>query len=151
MRINDGPGHSQFETLKAHGNNHGKFGARPRKEAIGLAEEHSLCVEVAPLHRAAEIGSKAFDGFLVCSTDTSLPVECDPAPMQQAFGLTDAELALVKAIGDGLTNPEIAERRGRAVDTINTQVKSILAKTSCANRTQFVRMMTRFGTNYLRT
>ena len=88
-------------------------------------------------------------GYVVYSTDTSLPFRCNIDSIQTVFGLTDTELAIVEAIGEGLSNPEIAERRGRSVETVNTQVKSVLSKSNCHTRTQLVRMMMRFGTNFL--
>ena len=127
----------RFETLRADALNHGKFGARPRKEAL------------SPLHKSQEIGSKAFDGCIVYSSDTSLPFTCQTLPIKTAYKLTDAEMSLVDAIAEGLTNTQIAEKKGRAVPTINAQVKSILSKTQCATRTQFVRLMMSFGTDFL--
>jgi len=146
MRAED---QKRFAALKQDALNHGRFGARPRKEAIAADTDTFLCVEVAPLDRCEEIGARMFGGFIVYSTDTSLPVHCNTRPIQAAFGLTDTELALVESIGEGLTNAQIAERRGRAVATIDTQVKSILAKTQCATRTQFVRLMMGFGVDYV--
>ena len=70
--------------------------------------------------------------------------------MKAAYGLTDTEMSLVDAIADGLTNAQIAEMRNRALPTINAQVKSILSKTQCSTRTQFVRLLTGFGGEYLR-
>ncbi len=141
----------RFEKYKDDVRNHGKFGARPRKEAISTAPDNYLCVEITPLNKSQEVGAGVFDGFIVYSTDTSLPVLCSTSPIKTAFGLTETELSLVEAIGEGLTNPEIARHRGRSVSTINAQVKSILSKSQCATRTQFVRMMMRFGTSFLST
>ena len=78
-----------------------------------------------------------------------MPFRCNTDPIQSAFGLTKTELSIVEAIFDGLSNPEIAERRGRSVETVNTQVKSVLSKSNCNTRTQLVRMMMRFGTDFL--
>jgi len=128
---------------------HGQYGARPRKEAIPTSVGSFLCIEVTPLTRSQDIGSKPLDGYVLFSTDTSGPVNCNAAPMKEAFGLTDTELAVVDKIGEGLTNPEIAEQRDRSVATINAQVKSILSKSQCSTRTQFVRQMMRFGGNFL--
>lgn len=139
----------RFEMLRADALNHGKYGARPRKEALSADEDVFLCVEVAPLHKSQEIGSKAFDGCIVYSSDTSLPFSCQTLPIKTAYKLTDAEMSLVDAIAEGLTNTQIAEQKGRAVPTINAQVKSILSKTQCATRTQFVRLMMSFGTDFL--
>lgn len=149
LRITDPVGQKCLENLMEDLSQHGKFGARPRKEGIMSHTLAPLCIEVTPLHKSHEIGTQIFNGFIVCSTDTSMPVACDTGRVQQAFGLTATETSLVDAIGHGLTNPEIADRRGRSVATVNAQTKSILAKSNCANRTQFVRMMMRFGTSFL--
>jgi DNA-binding NarL/FixJ family response regulator len=131
---------------------HGRHGARPRKEALALKSSGGievLCVEVVPLSHVEEIGSKNFDGAIVYSHDTSQPIQCDTAVVRLAFGFTETEGALIDAICNGLTNKEIADRRGRSQLTVSTQVKSILAKSQCANRTQLVRMMMQFGGNFL--
>lgn len=141
----------RFALLMADALNHGKFGARPRKEAIATDQDAFLCIEVAPLHKSGEIGSGVFGGYIVYSSDTGLPVRCQTHLIKLAYGLTDAELSLVEAIAQGLTNSQIATRRNRAVSTINAQVKSILSKTQCATRTQFVRLMMSFGADYLRS
>lgn len=149
LRLSDERGQARLNTLMSGANAHGAFGARPRKEDVLSHTDDVLCVEVSPLRHAEEIGSNALEGFLVCSSDTSLPVQCNAPRIQNAFGLTPAETALIEPIGLGLTNPEIADRRGRSVATISAQTKSILAKSNCANRTQFVRMMMRFGTSFV--
>lgn len=150
LGMTDVAGQAAFRALTSSPRCHGKFGARPRKEAIATSAEDSfLCIEVSPLNRSDEIGTGAFSGYLISSTDTSRPIQCNIAPMRDAFGLTQAELSLVEAIGEGLTNPQIADQRGRSVATINAQVKSILSKSQCATRAQFVRMMMRFGANLL--
>ena len=141
---------ARFAALMESAMNHGQFGARPRKEAIATDAESFLCVEIAPLTKSEEIGSGTFGGFIVYSTDTSRPIRCQTAPMKAAYGLTDTEMSLVDAIADGLTNAQIAEMRNRALSTINAQVKSILSKTQCSTRTQFVRLLTGFGGEYLR-
>lgn len=127
--------------------NHGKFGARPRKEAIAKDDGGFLCVEMVNLNRVEEFGSGIFGGYVLYSTDTSRPLDLNTAPVQQAFGLTKAETALVELIADGLTNKQIAEQTGKAVPTINGQVKAILGKADCTTRTQFVRLLMGFGTS----
>lgn len=149
LRITDHRAQRCFEELMIDIGRHGRFGARPRKECILSHTLGPLCIEITPLRNADEMGSRAFNGFIVCSTDTGLPFACNVSRIQKAFGLTGAETELVDAIGHGLTNPEIADRRGRSVSTVNSQTKSILAKTNCATRTQFVRMMMRYGASFL--
>ncbi|MEM6938773.1 MAG: LuxR C-terminal-related transcriptional regulator [Pseudomonadota bacterium] len=142
---------ARLASLTAHARNHGHFGARPRKEAIATNNDGFLCLDVAPLHRSAEIGSKAFNGTLLYSTDTSLPTRCNTTPMKRAYMLTDTEFDLLDQIAKGLTNGQIAEERERSVATVNVQVKSILSKTQCMTRTQLVRLMMSFGTDFLRS
>jgi DNA-binding CsgD family transcriptional regulator len=36
------------------------------------------------------------------------------------------------------------------VETVNAQIKSLLTKTQCANRTQLVRLLSGFSADYLR-
>ncbi|MBY6068814.1 helix-turn-helix transcriptional regulator [Leisingera aquaemixtae] len=150
LLLGSADGNKHLTDLMEHVERHGQFGARPRKESVISGPSDALCVEVSPLNNADEIGTASFDGFLICSTDTSLPMHCNVERVGSAFGLTKAETALVEPISQGLTNPEIADRRERAVTTINAQMKSILSKSGCANRTQFVRAMMRFGTQFLR-
>lgn len=139
-----------FASLCADAMRHGRHGARPRKEAIGAGTGEHLCIEVIPLDQAADFGSSRFGGCVLYSQDPSVPMACDTGAIQRAYGLTDAELQLVDLICEGLTNAQIAERRDRSISTINSQVKSILAKTDCATRTQFVRLTMSFGGSYLR-
>ncbi|OED36584.1 hypothetical protein AB833_26675 [Chromatiales bacterium (ex Bugula neritina AB1)] len=139
----------QFMQLKSGVMNHGKFGARPRKEAIAVDTNIFLCIEVTPLTRSEEFGSKNFDGYILYSADTSRPVRCNTLLMKQAYGLTGAELSLIELIAEGLTNRQIADRRNRSISTVNTQVKAILSKTHCSTRTQFVRLMMSFGVSGL--
>lgn len=135
---------SDLTTLLGSLNSHGSFGARPRKEAIDAHNGDligSLCVEVAPLVRVDELGSKPISGALVYSLDTSRPFAFNSSLLTTAFSLTSAEAAIVPLLCQGMTNTEIAEERSRSIPTINTQVKAILAKTDCSNRTQFLRLV----------
>lgn len=149
LRLSRPGDQKRFEHLKSDCVHHGQFGARPRKEAVATDEEALLCIELVPCTYNAEIGSKMFGGYILNSVDTSLPIHCATPAIQQAYGLTDTELSLVDAIADGKTNAQIAAERDRALATVNTQVKSILGKTRCASRTQFVRLMMGFGGRYL--
>lgn len=132
---------------------HGHFGARPRKEAIPLGgdvHDGALCLELAPLTEVPEMGTSSLNGAVLYSLDTTRPMDVDMEAVGQVFGLTSAEQGLGKLISEGLTNVQIAERRGRAVDTVRTQVKSVLAKTGSANRTQLVRLLSGFDGRWIR-
>ncbi|WP_159089273.1 helix-turn-helix transcriptional regulator [Tateyamaria sp. Alg231-49] len=128
---------------------HGRFGARPRKEAIPTGNDGYLCIEFIPLDRSAEMGTTRFEGTILYSSDTSRPRHLQIEAIQLAHGLTATEAEIISAMADGFTNTQIAEQRERSVTTITSQVKSILAKTNCSTRTQLVRLMMSFGADFL--
>ncbi len=126
--------------------------SRLHKEVVPVvdgAETRALCIDVEALRSADENGEEYFDGAIIYSMDTSLMSEVDVDPLAKTYELTPTEAALSAMVCEGMTNVQIAETRGRAVDTVNAQVKSVLAKTGCNNRTQLVRLMTSFGTDFL--
>ena len=75
---------------------------------------------------AASNGLRLPDGF------------CDI--LRQAFDLTRAEGAILCHLVDCRSIAEIAAERGRAPDTIRTQIKSILAKTETHSQVELVRL-----------
>lgn len=130
---------------------HGRFGARPRKEAMASrsCSGGGLSVEVAPLTSADAFGERRLDGFALYSLDTTQPIELDLDLVATTLSLTGSETALVDLMAEGLTNREIALRRDRSVETVKTQVASLLAKADCVNRTQFIRLVSNMGARFL--
>lgn len=107
--------------------------------AIPIAGDRSECllvVEGLSLQGPA-VGAKSW-GYALIIRDTSNRFRVSPKLVRQAFGLTDAEAQVTLLVCDGLTNNEIAEHRGRSIDTVNAQLKSVLRKTLSANRTDLV-------------
>lgn len=64
--------------------------------------------------------------------------EPDPAIVASAFGLTRAEARVAIAFALGLSVEQIAERRCKAVSTVRSQVKSMLAKMGCTRQSEVV-------------
>ncbi len=138
--------------LRKDASNHGRFGARPRKEAIISTvggEPHTLCVEVVPLTSAAEFGEKRMQGHIIYSMDTGNSYKISGDVLSEMFQLTQAETAVLELMADGLTNAQICERRGKSVETINSQVKSVLIKTGTSNRTQAIRLATNISSSFI--
>lgn len=77
---------------------------------------------------------------LVVSTELVWP-EGFAATVQEAFGLTAAEVEIVRGITLGLPLRDIAEARGRSVETVRTQVRSVLAKTETHSQSELVRVV----------
>ncbi|MEM9059574.1 MAG: helix-turn-helix transcriptional regulator [Pseudomonadota bacterium] len=152
LRLHDDADQSRLRTLMQDALNHGQHGARPRKEAVPISQSNergALSIELVPIENIAEMGSARLGGVILYSLDTSQPVQCDPALVRHIYGLTGAESQLIEMVSKGLTNAEIAERRARSVATVNAQIKSLLSKTQCTNRTQLVRLLMDFGVDYL--
>lgn len=141
-----------FTELRSSSANHGRYGARPRKEAIITDLEggtHTLCIELAPLSSADEFGEPKLKGHIIYSMDTSKLYAIDVSVMEGLFGLTQSESVILELMAEGLTNSQISERRSKSVETINSQVKSILDKTNSANRTQVIRLATNISSSFI--
>ncbi|MCF2904339.1 LuxR C-terminal-related transcriptional regulator [Octadecabacter sp. CECT 8868] len=60
--------------------------------------------------------------------------------LRAAFEFTPVESEVVRALTEGQTLQEISEARGRSVDTIRAQLKSIMAKTETRSQSELVRL-----------
>lgn len=131
---------------------HGRFGARPRKEAIEVGTNtplHELCIEIAPLGKAIDLDKNFANGNVIFSLDTSKHSDIDLDKMGQLYSLTHSEQLALGLVAEGLTNPQIAESFGKSVETINSQVKSILSKTVSSNRTQLIRLASQINSQLI--
>lgn len=77
---------------------------------------------------------------LVVSTELVWP-EGFHTTVQEAFGLTAAEVEVVRGVTLGLPLRDIAEARGRSLETVRTQVRSVLAKTETHSQSELVRVV----------
>ncbi|RGP40506.1 hypothetical protein BPTFM16_00791 [Altererythrobacter insulae] len=60
----------------------------------------------------------------------------------EAFGLTDAEIGIARAMFELRDSGAIAEQRGTSIHTVRTQLRTIQAKTEVASQTDLVRLLT---------
>lgn len=145
---NDPKVKADLDTLLSGVEHHGKFGARPRKEAVLhplRQDEAALCIEVIPLFSGNIVGEAKLNGFVLFSLDTSQKYSVDTRYLGRMYSLTPSEEAVLAMIAEGMTNVQISERRNRSPETIYTQVKTLLSKTMTQNRTQLIRMATGFS------
>ena len=77
---------------------------------------------------------------LIMSTELVWP-EGFEIMVQEVFGLTTAEVEIVRGISLGLPVKDIAEARGRSAETVRTQLRSILAKTETHSQSELVRVV----------
>lgn len=76
---------------------------------------------------------------MVISSDVRWP-EGFTDMLRAAFEFTPVEAEVVRALTEGQTLQEVADARGRSVDTLRAQLKSIMAKTETRSQTELVRL-----------
>lgn len=76
---------------------------------------------------------------LIKSADFIWPAELDDL-VKNAFGLTQAELEVVRQLCEGASIQSIAEERGVGTKTVRAQLTSIYEKTDTKNQTELVRL-----------
>ena len=109
-----------------------------RAGAAGFLLKDTPPVEiVAAIHRVAAGDAQLSPSVLrqLISTATSVPRRHEVAQQRLAI-LTERELDIARAIGEGLSNAEIADRLYLSVPTIKGHVSAILNKLDASNRVQ---------------
>lgn len=61
--------------------------------------------------------------------------------LRNAFGLSGAEIEVTRLLLDCASVREVAEARGRSVDTVRAQIKTILAKTEVHGQVELIRLV----------
>lgn len=88
--------------------------------------------------RPIELGIGSNRHALVVSNELAWPEGLEEI-MQEAFGLTEAEASIVRLLTQGQSAGEIARTRKRSAQTVKTQLRAILAKTSTRSQVELVR------------
>lgn len=86
-----------------------------------------------------QLQSDASPLVVVVTSEISWPDGFDVL-LKSAFTLTGAEIDIIRALTECLSLREIAEARGRSIDTVRAQLKSALAKTETRSQTELVRL-----------
>ncbi|MEM0900074.1 MAG: alpha/beta fold hydrolase [Pseudomonadota bacterium] len=64
---------------------------------------------------------------------------------QSMFALTNSEIEILAGLLNGKTQREIAEERGRSVETIKAQAKNVLRKSGCSRLSELIVIATTYG------
>ncbi|MBY5972166.1 LuxR C-terminal-related transcriptional regulator [Ferrimonas balearica] len=64
--------------------------------------------------------------------------------LRRAFGLTQAETEILRALSEARPLREIARARGRSVETVRAQIKALLAKTETRSQAELLRLVLSF-------
>jgi DNA-binding NarL/FixJ family response regulator len=125
----------QAEALLATPHGRGA-GAAVLSTAVGLAMEH------VPLTRAIQDLARRARIDLDVPTESVQP---DEASTTRPFGLTDRELDVLRLLGQGKTNPEIAAALFISPRTAGVHVTNILRKLGATTRVQAATIAERAG------
>ncbi|MCP5370170.1 MAG: helix-turn-helix transcriptional regulator [Hyphomicrobiales bacterium] len=87
--------------------------------------------------RGAEAGAAGAAALTVTLIAAHWPDGLDAA-LARAFAFTGAEVEILRLLAGGLRVKDIAARRGRSVDTIRTQIRSMLEKSETGSQDQLV-------------
>ena len=122
---------------------HGTKGSRPRKEAVYLPfddGEFGVFLEILPTTPDAGAFTGSHSSFVVTALDSRKSHEIDAEAIAKYFPLSPSEKSVLEMVVRGNTNSEIAQERGRTVETVNSQLKALLRKLGSRNRTELVRV-----------
>lgn len=115
---------------------------RPR--AQGSLNVRSLNVVAAPLteRTSAKFG---FDRPLVILfiSDPQSDILPSTSVLQDLYGLSPAETAVVVALGNGFTVEQIAEAGAKSLNTVRVQLKSAMAKMGANRQAELIRLALR--------
>lgn len=62
------------------------------------------------------------------------------ATLRDVFALTPAEIEILRALTEARSLREIADLRGRSIETVRAQIKAILSKTETTSQTELLRL-----------
>jgi DNA-binding CsgD family transcriptional regulator len=122
----------------------GAGGLPARAGALRLARSSSRCalaVVVIPFQAEASWSLSHRPAILVCVTDPEAVATMPDRSIVELFGLTGAEAALAADLLAGMELRTIAERSGRSINTVRTQLARLMAKTDVNRQSELVRLL----------
>jgi DNA-binding CsgD family transcriptional regulator len=108
---------------------------------VRRADRRPLSVLVAPLRRGAWTGGPIDASAIVFANDPEARRLPATAVLAALYQLTRAEERLLEALLQGARIAEYAERVGISINTANTQLKQIFAKTGANRQSDLMRQM----------
>lgn len=101
----------------------------------------AFVVDVAPLRDALSEIEHGLTGAIVTVIDPDNPRPFRIDRLSTAYGLSQAETNVCQHLIEGWSNQRIADSRNVTVDTVKTQVRSIMQKTGTHRRADLLRLV----------
>lgn len=126
--------------------------ARAATGVVAILEPEASSIEAARAALRARLGEEVFDREFSAGAALDLDEAAEYAQRARGerhrpqFGwaaLTPTEVQVARLAGDGLTNPQIAERLLMGRETVKTHLSSVYTKTGLANRSQLAAAIAR--------
>lgn len=95
--------------------------------------ERTVVFHVAPVASTGEPAA------LVRTSEIGWPANLTMM-MKEAFRLTDTEVEIIQCLVEGKSVKEICAERGRSLETVRTQLRSILSKTETRSQSELIRI-----------
>lgn len=127
----------------------GQAGDEARSGALRLPRPSggpAYSVVTLPLRQAVEapdVRQLRTAAALVCVIDPAAGAMVRQSELMAMFAFTQAEASLAADLLDGLELREIAERRGRSINTLRTQLARLMAKTDTRRQAELVGLLAR--------
>ena len=97
-------------------------------------------LELSPLCDSNDEIDKNFKGAIGFVIDPSQGRRIDTHGIQQVYGLTKTEAIVCKLLAEGYSTQDMADLRNVSLETIRSQIKTILEKTATNSRIELVRL-----------
>lgn len=104
------------------------------------SKRDAYVADVSPISNSEVLPRSGMAGYIFLIVDPDQHQLTDVSGMAQLYGLSEAERRVGELVIQGFSNREIAEIRRVKLETVRTQVRSILQKTRTAKRTELIRL-----------
>lgn len=106
-----------------------------------LSDEHPFLVDVTPIRDSLGELQRNMSGAMVTIIDPGNHQPFQTRRVAIAYGLSEAEVEVCRLVVDGWSNQAIADERSVSLDTVKTQVRSIMNKTATNRRADLIRLV----------
>ncbi len=112
---------------------------RVRARSDDVPEEATLAVLVSPI--PSSLMTSDADLAIIVAREMTRPERMPEWMLSDLYSLTTAEAAVAGSLAGGIKAEDVARERGVSLDTVRTQVRTVLRKTNAANLRDFERIV----------